>query len=296
MFRTRTHRLAVKPIAMEQLFSLNDVPPRYEAREAPLPNSMPPQREIDDFYSFHYAPGLDKLFETKWYTTLGLTQLQRNPSLIDFVAQCMDQMRSRTDDMASIRAVQSLEARLVWQLAIMPRSASWPNGANGVNSDHQTLDLLPRIDTVEHLLTGQFLPPARMPPPPSSDHQHDGVNYDRMNFWCQLGHYTCIRDDTSDPAGLREIKITLDTMRGILGMLENRDVLYSVAIARHFGGRAPEFRPPQPVVSQTNDPEDDMRKLQVAQQFIEGEDQKGTTQVIQRICSLAIRSWILQKR
>ena len=280
---------------MEQLFSLNDVPPRYEKREVPLPNSMPPQKDIDDFYRFHYAPGLDKLLETSWYGTRGLAQLQHNPSLLDFVAHCMDQMRSRTDDVSSTQACQSLEARLVWQLAIMPRSASFAHGANGMMNDQLTLDLLPRIDTLEHLLTGQFLPQARIPPP-SGDYQTDRTRYQQQNFWYQLGRFTAIRDDTSDPASLREINDALGIMRGVLGMVENRDVLYSIAIARHIGGRLPEFHPPRPVLPQTDDPNDDMKKLQVAHHFVETEDQRGTTQVIQRICGMAIRSWILQKR
>ena len=79
-------------------------------------------------------------------------------------------------------------------------------------------------------------------------------------------------------------------------MLENRDVLYSLAVARHIGGRLVEFHPPRPVISQTDDPNDDVKKLAVAQLFISQEDQKGTTQVIQRVCSMAMRSWILQRQ
>lgn len=269
----------VKPVYMEQLFSLNDIPPRYERREAPLPHAMPSQRDIDDFYRLHYAPGLDKLFETTWYLTRGLSHLQKDPLLLDFVAQCMDHMRSRNDDAASTHALQSLEARLVWQLATMPRSANPANGPIGV-------DLLPRIDTVEHLLTGQFLPQARIPRP-QADHQ---------DFWSQLGRFTSTRDDMSDPGSQREINDALGVMRGVLAMAENRDVLYSIAIARHIGGKTPEFHPPRPVVPQTDDPNDDVKKLQVAHQFVEIEDQKGTTQVIQRVCGMAIRGWILQKR
>lgn len=272
---------------MEQLFALHDVQPRFERREAPLPNSLPPQKDIDEFYRFHYATGLDKLFETHWYSSRGPACLQKDPSLLDFVAQCMDQIRSRADDLLSTQALQALEARLVWHLAAMPRSASLANSANGTMNDRMTADLLPRIDTMEQLLTGQFLPQSRMVPPPASQPEV---------FWHELSRFTSIRDDVPDPDSLRDIKDALGIMRGALGMTENRDVLYSIAIARHIGGRSTEFHPPRPVVPQTDDPNDEVKKLQVAYQFVESEDQRGTTQVIQRICGMAIRSWILQKR
>lgn len=290
--------VAVKPVAMEQLFSLNDVPPRYEAREAPPPNSIPPQKEVDDFYRFHYASGLDKVLETRWYSTRGLAALKEDSSLLDFVWQCMEQMRSRTDDSESIKACQSLEARLVWQLATMPRSASFSYDANGRVADPLTHEVLLRIDVIEHLLTGQFLLKERMPRPQhrESDYQGDRALYELHRFWHQLGRCTSIRDDASDPQGALQISEALGMMRGDLGMIESRDVLYSLAIARHIGGRLLDFNPPNHVVPQTNDMEDDVKKLQVAQQFIEMEDQKGTTQVIQRICGMAIRSWILQKQ
>ena len=279
---------------MEQLFALNDVPPRYEMREVPPPSSLPPQKEIDDFIRFHYTSGLDKAFETSWYSTRGLDHFKQDPSLLDFVAQVMDQMRLRTDDIASIHACQSLEARLVWKLATLPRTASLARGPHG--ADQLTSDVLSRIDTIEHLLTGQYLPHGRIPPPPSPEYRSDHRLFDQLNFWHQLGRFTSIRDDTNDPGRLNEINDALGVMRGILNMTENRDVLYSLAIARHFGGRLPEFQPPRPILARSEDPNDDTKKLQIAVQFVELEDQKGTTQVIQRICGMAIRGWILQKR
>jgi hypothetical protein len=78
--------------------------------------------------------------------------------------------------------------------------------------------------------------------------------------------------------------------------MENRDVLYSMAIARYIGGRLIEYNPPHRVQAQTDDPNDDVKKLQVAHDFVSAEDKNGTTQVIQRVCGMAIRSWILQKQ
>ncbi|KAI7361886.1 hypothetical protein KC336_g21766 [Hortaea werneckii] len=84
-------------------------------------------------------------------------------------------------------------------------------------------------------------------------------------------------------------------MRGILGMLESRDVLYSIAIGRHVGGRMPDFHPARPSIATTNDPADEVNKLKVAHAFVEAEAQKGTTQVIQRVCGMALRGWSLLK-
>ena len=78
--------------------------------------------------------------------------------------------------------------------------------------------------------------------------------------------------------------------------MENRDVLYSIAIARHVGGRLLEFHPPNRVQAATDDPNDEVKKLQVACDFVAAEDQRGTTQVIQRVCGMAMRGWMLQKQ
>lgn len=188
----------------------------------------------------------------------------------------------------------------MWLLASMPRSAA-PN-ANGAGNDPMLLEVLPRVDTVENLLTGQFLEHSRIPPPPqqqppSQPHQDSAPaaqKYSEQAFWHNLGRFVSIRDD--HPAAVKDINDALAALRGILGMLENRDVLYSIAIGRHIGGRMLEFHPQRHLVASTNDQNDDINKLKVAHQFVEGEDQRGTTQVIQRICSMAIRSWILAKQ
>lgn len=210
--------------------------------------------------------------------------------------QVMEQMKQRNDDLPSIQNIQSLEARLVWQFATLPRLASSGPGANGAVSDGLSAELLLRVDTLEHLLLGSYLPPQRIPPPPSSEHQQDHLKFHQQKFWHELGRFTSIRDDTADPNSTHMINDALLGMRGILGMLENRDVLYSLAIARYVGGRLLEFQHPRPVVPQTQDPNDEVRKLEVAQQFVSEEDRKGTTQVIQRICGMAMRGWMLQKQ
>ena len=114
-------------------------------------------------------------------------------------------------------------------------------------------------------------------------------------FWHQLGRFVLTRDDQPDSEN--EINIALSPLRQVLGQAENRDVLYSIAVARHFGGRTPAFHPARRLPAATsNDPNEPLNQLRVAHQFVEAENQRGTTQVIQRVCGMALRSWALAKQ
>ncbi|KAK0252378.1 hypothetical protein LTS09_012496 [Friedmanniomyces endolithicus] len=274
----------VRALLIDDLFALDDVPPRYDKREIPPPLSPAVQQEITDFYNYHYAPGLDALFETTWYTTHGLAQLHSNPELQDFVAQCTHQFKAATDTPLLTNQIRSLEARLVWQLAALPRSSpAFP-------------DLLARLDILENLLTGHFLDPSRVPAPPAQN--MDDEMYNQHLFWHHLGLFTAARDDQRhDPAAHHSIDASLAEMRRVLQMLENRDVLYSIAVGRHFGGRMPGFHPARQIVASSSTMpggQDEVAKLRVAVRFVQQEDEKGTTQVVQRVCGMALRAWGLQ--
>ncbi|KAF7196490.1 putative transcriptional regulatory protein C15D4.02 [Pseudocercospora fuligena] len=289
----------VRVIPMEDLFALNDIPPRYDSREARQPLSPPIQEELETFIKYHYVAGLDRVLETTWYSQRGWSHLQRDPVLLDFVAQCAEQFKQR--DEASEKLRTSLEARIVWQLATMPRTAAQQTNGAGVGADPLLQEVLARIDVLENLLTGQFLDPSRIPPPPQQQAPQPGQEpaaanqkYNERSFWHHLGRFVSLRDDTTSVQ--KEIDDTLNIMRNILSMLENRDVLYSIAIGRHIGGRMPDFHPQRHLVASNNDPNNPVTKLSIAHSFVESEDQRGTTQVIQRICSMAIRGWILSKR
>jgi len=58
----------------------------------------------------------------------------------------------------------------------------------------------------------------------------------------------------------------------------------------------PDFTPQRRLVATSNDPNDEVNKLMIAQRFVGSEDHAGTTQVMQRVCSMALRSWALQKQ
>lgn len=87
-----------------------------------------------------------------------------------------------------------------------------------------------------------------------------------------------------------EIDTVLTDMRNLLDSRENRDVLYSFAIASHIGQQMAEKGAVEPPVS--NDEKDHRTKFEVARQFISSEAAgKGTTQVVQRCCGMVVRSW-----
>lgn len=278
---------------MAQLFALSEVEPKWQQREAPPPDLN--HSEIEQFYRFHYAQGLDKLFETTWYTQHGWSYMQHDASVLDFVSQCSDHMKNNADDTASVQATASLEARLVWQLSIMPRSVQVENMAYGTISNSLLSDLLPRIDTVENMLTGQFLPMVQIPSPPSVEHQNDARKHNEVHFWHQLGRIASIHDDGEDSTATRDINNALVAMRNVLGLMENRDVLYSIAIARHIGGRLPDYDPFTPL-ARTGDVENDIDKLETARAFIAAENERGMTQVIQRVCGMGMRGAVLHRQ
>ena len=231
---------------------------------------------------YHYAPGLDRLFETTFYTSESLAHLQSNPELQDFVYQCAEQFKTSAEQPALPNQIRSLEARLVWHLATIARTSN------------SSPELAVRVHTLENLLTGHFLDPSRIPTPPTPDLPEDV--YKAKAFWHNLARFVAVRDDRPNATTHQQIQDSLGAMRAILGMMENRDVLYSIAIARHIGGRSAEFHPHRQIIATSNDGDDEINKLKVAHQFVEVEDQKGTSQVIQRICSMALRAWALQKQ
>ncbi|CZT16634.1 uncharacterized protein RCC_02469 [Ramularia collo-cygni] len=288
----------VKQLRIDDLFAINDVPPRFQLREAPPPVTSTTQEQIGQFYKFNYAQGLDRLFETGWYSRQGPAYLNYHPVLQDFITQVIEQMSAKED--VDNNAIISLEARLVWQLACLPRHAA-TYCTNG-EMDPPLAELLPRVDSLECLMTGQFLDPnkvspspqAQTPSTPAQDSSAVNQKYNERSFWHHLSKFVSYRDDQT--SGLQGVNESLAVIRGILAMLENRDVLYSIAIARHIGGRLPSFDPQRHISASNNDVADDLNKLKVAHQFVENEEQRGTSQVIQRICSMSMRSWKLQKQ
>jgi hypothetical protein len=299
--------VVVKFVSITDLFSLNDISPAYVERDAPLAGVVLDQREIDDYYRLQYAGALDTFFETTWYSSHGPARLQEMPSLLDFISQCIEKMKSPAKD----KSISSLEARLAWQFAAMPRTA--PSAAF-IAPASALYELLPRIDVVEHLLTGQFLAADRIPvesPMASSlvgfpdlpipcihpDPIQVAQLKDReLTFWHQLGRFASVRDDDpTNPDAVQSVQNTLVTLRTLLARTESRDVLYSIAVLRHIGGRLANYHPRCPLLVSTNDPSDFSGQVKVAQAFLEREERAGSTWFAMRLSAMAVRGVLLQK-
>lgn len=296
---------------MDDVFNLEGIPPTFPApRDV---NSTPiPQYDVDrvkDFYMQEYAPGLDRFFETVWYTTEGLTHLVSDQDLLHFFVHCIYRFRSPPSEH---RGLPSLEARLIWLLATMPHKTTAPS-SQAIDSLPQppppksspsplAMSVLPRLDAIAHLILGTFLPPDRVPPPPTHapdpKTQPEAYTYYLCDlFWHHLASFLAVRDDDSQaPSSGSEIATQLAGMRNILSMLENRDVIYSMAIARHFGGRMERYETDKVLVGRGNgDQEDPINKLVVAMGFLANEELQGTTQIVQRLCGMSRRGFVLQR-
>lgn len=289
---------------MDHLCFLNDIPPPPSPREHGIDASA--HKDFTDYYLRHCGRGLDRLFETWWYTSQGLDCLLADPRLS---ALCIQAMKTRAEGTQSIAeghvpelvayplgsSSPSLEAFVIWQLALMPRSLAHDSGSNARKTDLMLQELLPRIDIVESLLTGQYLAEERIPLPPKSSLEGRSDEEERkaseQSFWYNLGWFTALQSGPAELSGTDQIQKPLVAMRSMLAMLENRDVLYSIAIARSVNAQTHNSYAQNSNLNQ----KEEAKKLRIAQDFVQTEERRGTSQVIQRICSMALRSWSLEK-
>lgn len=198
-------------------------------------------------------------------------------------------------------ATQSLEASVVWSMMGLCRHvANTPNTTNGQAShpevDDDVKDAAARLEVFEKLISGEYLDPE---PELKTENTTNGtafeeqLKYREREFWRLVSTFLTVRDDEASSA--KEIDDTLGSCRSLLDSRENRDVVYSIAIARHVGQRMAEF-PNNIQQPASNDEQDARTKLYVAKKFIEDEaNGKGTNQVIQRLCGMAMRSWTVRR-
>ncbi|KAF1989347.1 hypothetical protein K402DRAFT_402000 [Aulographum hederae CBS 113979] len=304
------HVFKARTVRVEELFHVHGIPPP-PAPEQPKQITDEVRSEIELLYTKDYAPGMDKFLETHWYSTFGLAVLFADQHLCEMFAHMIDLFRAvpnqSNNDMMKIR---SMEVTVVWYLFCLCRNAPAPhsvpttNGSgdtNGANpsapKSQEEIDLLEvqqRLRIFEAILTGTHLetnPILVVPYVNLSQLKHWEVE-----FWRLVGHFTTLRDDEASSAA--EIDHTLNSCRNILAMLENRDVLYSIMIARHVGARMAEDVEAQKDNGtgerkyEAVDEKSNATKLRVARQFLLDESQgKGTTQAVQRVCDMAVQSW-----
>ena len=260
--------------------------------------------EIRKLYAAIYAPAIDKFLETRWFQVRGLTHLLRDGRLLTQYATLVARLGiapAVPHYFQIMLATHSLEASVIWATMCLCRpvanASNLPNGqVNSLDASEGVHDAYKRLEIFEHLISGQYL---TSDPPLNPESARNGTAFDEQlkvrerDFWRLMHKFLTIRDDEACSA--QDIDEALGACRNLLDSRENRDVIYSIAIARHLGQRMAEF-PDNLQQPTSNDEQDARARLFVAKNFIEDEaNGKGTNQVIQRLCSVAMRSWTLRR-
>lgn len=288
---------------IEELLALHGVSPPPITN---VPKPIPPASldELKEIYLRVYAPALDKFFETRWFQLRGLNHLLNDSKLCEQMWTLIQRYAVDTRHpayFAATAATHSLEATVIWgMMSLARRIANAPNPTNGqvnyLEANDGVQDAAKRFEIFENLVLGQYL---EVKPEPVPETSRNGTVFEEqqkgreLDFWRYIHTFLTLRDDEASAAG--EIDATLANCRVVLDSRENRDVIYSIVIARHLGQRIAEFPQnlPKPASNEENS---ELNKLFVAKEFIEAEAQgKGTNQVIQRVCGMAVRSWSMPK-
>jgi white-opaque regulator 2 len=234
-------------------------------------------------YNTSFAPGLDRLLETRWFSADGYMSLASDRSL-------RTQFENYVAAISSSSGVAKQEARLVWALLSMCRRRPLPGFAGEfINDKEDTLDgdevAEKHLDTVEALLTGRKLASnplaecAAAPANLSSPTLTQQLKTREQNFWLHVGEFVCAADADAIEGVLRKSRKLLDNF-------ENRDVVYSIMLMRHIGEKWHDK-----LIVEAED-ERDSKDWLAAKGFLESEAEgQAMNIVIKRVCSMALRAW-----
>lgn len=281
-----------KNLNINDLIALRGIAP---PRPHPI-GTLPPGRleEIQAVFLATYAPAIDKLLEVRWYAEKALSTLMADAQLMADYSALINAFNDwNLNDGNTVARLESFEASIIWRSMTLCRQVpTLENRQQG--QDWNLIAAITRLNAIEALLTWTHLDQnslsralrteAATPP-----HQPDQFLQRQLDFWSELGEFLTLHDNEASSA--KQIDDTLGRCRQLLDTYENRDIIYSIAIARHLGQRWADFPNSLPKVGYTAE-KDSNTKLFVAQKFIEEEAEgKGTTQIYKRICCMAVRSW-----
>ncbi|KAL7628457.1 hypothetical protein AAE478_002660 [Parahypoxylon ruwenzoriense] len=265
------------------------VPP---ALDSPLTSDK--LAEVRDLYDQVYAPGLEKFFETEWYTRpQGINVLVSNAAVNEMLAGFLQSMaKTDANDVAGMQYSANLEFRVVWDLAALVYTSEYKvNVGEHLPSTDDGSEARNRVAVFEALLSGDYLDQNPLLPP-SGNADIRLYRIREFRFWYLLAEFLRVKDQPNmDTARQRDHY--LGQMRDLLDGRENRDVLYSLAIIRAL---APNFPPDfESTLPPHLDESDPKSKLAVARKFIQDESQVtgGTTNVVRRFAELAVRAFII---
>ena len=249
-----------------------------------------------------YSSGLCRLLETTFFNEVSLEraifdtrdELQRPNSLTAEFAHFYANILN--DTYLNDPAVHSQEARLIWTLADTCRNYTNRDGSEPPSTKNDSIVVSQRLGAIEALITGEYLemnpllPSSRYGTPemqqlsiPAQLVEHE------LEFWFCLGEFVR-RDPQSISHAFQNPpprpEICLARMRTVLDQYENRDVLYSIATMRYIG----EIHS----ISMSEDSHrahEDRVSYFVARGFLESHITKGSNQIIQRFCEMAIQAF-----
>jgi hypothetical protein len=282
-----------KRIKMDDLLAYGgSFPPPLPANSSNPLSSPEMLDEIKHLYHSIYSPGLENFLETKWFSVKGVGRLLGDNRLLEQFAILLNQFgKTQANDEPGMVYAAGVEARVVWALAGMVRAAG-VDSANGVKTESlipandDAVEAGHRLTVFENLVTGTTAThnPLTNAVPGSGDHHR----LRELDFWYHLARFTTLRDDEASSA--KDIDDTMSILRNLLDGRENRDVLYSIAVVRSLSPRVAEYSEHERPLHL--DETDQRSKLAVAKRFVKDEaDGAGTTNVIRRLCELAVRSW-----
>ncbi|KAI4592263.1 hypothetical protein KJ359_011322 [Pestalotiopsis sp. 9143b] len=264
----------------------------------PEPKSMPDQAKMDEIRGLYYeiyAPGLEKFFETTWYTLESTSvQLITGPEpVVKRIAELLSLVgKADQHDETAMANSAHVEFRTVWDLACLPLGTNPRiNPPSIIPPDDDSAEARNRVLVIDALLSGTILienPLVR--PPPTGDLRR----VRELDFWYHLGEFCRVEPLGHPPNAVivSQRDQILNRIRTLLDGRENRDVLYSVAIMRALSSELPpDFEGTLPSHLDENDPKS---KLAVARKFIQDESKVtgGTTNIVRRFSELAALAFI----
>ena len=308
------HVSIAPPLSIEEIL---DVGSGHPPPAIPLPSGLEPadRQVITGLFEHLYAPYIDKFLETKWFTNRGLDHLLNNVILLEKYKILKSRfIYTPANDMREYLVTQSLEAHIIWETMLLARQVSLSVAAtNDPSSSIEIMegvhDVAKRINAFEALVTNQKLNPANTLPEPTKSGATSPAGRPALqeqllsreqNFWYFTSKFCALRDDAKslEENPVEEIDKVLTDMRLLLDSRENRDILYSMAVIRHVGHklatRAAAQAAGESTVGQlvSNNEDDPATKVNVARRFIQEEASgKGTNQVTQRVCGMAVMAW-----
>lgn len=243
---------------------------------------------IRTIYNTSFAPGLDRLLETRWFSADGFMSLVSDRTVLS-------QFENYVAAIPNSTSIANQEARLVWALLCMCRRrppggsiADFVNGpADNLDGDEtasKRLNILEALITGERLTTNPFVQNSETSEGPASALSRH-LKSREQEFWFSVGQFASATTDYVPERG-RGINAVeeecLHKCRMLLDNYENRDVLYSIMLMRHIGeiydGQVADM--------------DAIKNWMTAEGFLFSQSEgQATNMVMTRFCSMALRPW-----